>query len=295
MTFHEAPGLRGNWLNGWLAAIGITVLLPDARLSWSSDAVPIAIFEFQGNLIDELAKAIPSEQDLSALAIARKHAKSNLELPWKVSPEAFSDRSHLARISHDGSLEVTFTDLVLDKEGCCKHGPLNLQAPRGLTLHDRLMNISRNIDRDPRSAIEASLKGNAQRREGNGLGFDWLRFPAGVHKRDKGSQKIKLMIDPFIELACFFGMKLMPVRGSGGTVRQRGWSDSHLKRSVFSWPVWKPSLDRWAIDALLDVAWETDEKDVHRNWGISGFFRSVAYKPQTPKDVLGGYASERLW
>jgi hypothetical protein len=289
MSTYQATGLRGNWLNGWLAAIGIAVLLPDARLSWSSDAIPTAIFEFPGDLADELARAIPSEEDLSKLAIARTHEGSKVELQRKVRREDFADRSRLARSSHDGSLEATITDLGFEDAGFCAHAPLDPPVPKGLTLHDRLVSIRAGIDRDSRSAIEASLKGRAQRRRGNGLGFDMLRFPAGVQAQ------ADVQVDPFIELACFFGMLLMPVRGNGTTARQRGWSNRALSRHAFSWPVWEPSIDRWGIDALLDIAWGGHPQSVLKTWGITGLFGSVAQQPRSTSDVSRAYGSERLW
>jgi hypothetical protein len=289
MSTYQATGLRGNWLNGWLAAIGITVLLPDARLSWSSDAIPTAIFECQGELVDELAGAIPSEEDLKRLAIARQHEGSMVDLPRKVSPQAFADRSRLARISHDGSLEATITDLVFEDGGSCAHAPLDPPVPKGLTLHERLMAIRAGIDGDTRSAIEDSLKGRAQRRPGNGLGFDVLRFPSGVQAQ------AGVAIDPVIELACFFGTLLMPVRGNGTTARQRGWSERVLRRHALSWPVWEPLIDRWGIDGLLDIAWGDHPQSVLETWGITGSFGSVAQQPRSSSDVSRAYASERLW
>jgi hypothetical protein len=289
MTTYRATGLRGNWLNGWLAAIGITVLLPDARLSWSSDAIPTAIFECGGDLVDELADAIPSDEDLGGLAIARQHEGSVAELPRKVSPQVFADRARLARVSHDGSLEATITDLVFEDGDFCAHAPLDPPVPKGLTLHERLTTIRAGIDGDARAVIEDSLKGRAQRRQGNGLGFDVFRFPSGVQA------KADVAIDPVIELACFFGTLLLPVRGNGTTARQRGWSERVLRRHAFSWPVWDPLIDRWGIDGLLDIAWGGHPQSVLKTWGITGAFGSVAQQPRSSSDVSRAYASERLW
>jgi len=40
-----APGLTADWLNAWLAAIGVTVLVPGIRLGWSADPLPVAHFD----------------------------------------------------------------------------------------------------------------------------------------------------------------------------------------------------------------------------------------------------------
>ena len=289
MSTFRAVGLRGNWLNGWLAAIGVTVLLPGTRLSWSSDVIPTASFEHEGDLADDLAGAIPSEEDINDLTIARHHSKSAVELPRRVDPDAFADRARLARASRDGSLETTITDLVVEDGGWCAHAPFDPPVPKGLTLHERLSTVRAAIDGDVHSAIEDSLCGRARRSQGNGLGFDALRFASGVQAQ------ADVAIDPIVELACFYGTLLLPVRGGGSTIRQRGWTQRTLRRHAFAWPVWQPPLGRWAIDGLLDIAWSGQPLTALKVWGISGLFGSVAQQPRSRSDVSRAYASERLW
>ena len=36
----ECPGLPAEWINGWLAAVGTTVLDSELRLSWTMDPSP---------------------------------------------------------------------------------------------------------------------------------------------------------------------------------------------------------------------------------------------------------------
>ena len=104
----------------------------------------------------------------------------------------------------------------------------------------------------------------------------------------------------------FFGLGLLPVRGSGtdkridktvrvrDRARQRGWhlvSDGRFERR-FHWPAWNPSLDSDAIDALLDL-WNWKD---HRRWaklGIHAGWRTVRYRPKG-REVKSGYASEKL-
>lgn len=290
MTELVAPGLPGNWLNGWLAAIGITVLLPGTRLSWTDDVVPVAVLHYDGDdLVAALADALPGEEELAGLAIARRHPHAASELGRKVDLATFSDRARLARETRDGSLEATITDLALDKDGWMEHGPLDAAVPKGLTLHERLVSVRSGIVGDARDAIARTLAGSGNRCHGNGLGFDHRRFASGVQA------SADVAVDPVVELACFFGVLLLPVRGSDRGARQRGWNARILRRSAFTWPVWAPSLDRWAIDALLDIVWSTSNVSRLTNIGATGLFGSVAQQPKGSLDSTRGYASERLW
>ena len=40
MTEMTCPGLPGGWINGWLAAVGATVLDDRVRLHWTTDGAP---------------------------------------------------------------------------------------------------------------------------------------------------------------------------------------------------------------------------------------------------------------
>src|ERR1700682_3493744 len=114
MGDHEcaAPGLTADWLNAWLAGIGVTVLVPQARLSWSADPRPIACFhapEAQ-DLVAEVAQVLPDVDALGGLAIARV-LPGHVEFPRTVSEAAYADRARVAREQNDFSLGATVTDL----------------------------------------------------------------------------------------------------------------------------------------------------------------------------------------
>jgi len=51
MARTECPGLPASWLNGWLAAIGLLVLEPRLRLSWTSDPSPVAVLGVDGDIL----------------------------------------------------------------------------------------------------------------------------------------------------------------------------------------------------------------------------------------------------
>lgn len=65
------PGLSANWVNGWLAAVGITVLEPSLRLHWSPDATPVAVVSSpDADPVDSLVTAWPGSAMLADLPVA---------------------------------------------------------------------------------------------------------------------------------------------------------------------------------------------------------------------------------
>ena len=43
MTQVPCPGLPADWINGWLAAVGATVLDARIRLHWTTEGTPLAV------------------------------------------------------------------------------------------------------------------------------------------------------------------------------------------------------------------------------------------------------------
>jgi hypothetical protein len=317
---YEAPGLAANWLNGWLAAVGITVLLPGARLAWSVSPSPSAVVWFSGDLADAVAAALPSIGDIDNLSIARHHPGALREMGRTVSEEVFRDRATLARTSADLSLDITVTDLSREENASLAHGPLDPPVPKGITLHERLRATRLAVEEDVVTSVSLALEGRGRRIPGNGLGFDHRRFPAGANVSTQP------FVDPVVEVLAFSGMSLLPVRGDGGArTRQRGWTDAPSRRGSFTWPTWSMPLDRWAVDALLDRYWALDpyhprqdraspgrlgvaivptanptkaqqsRRAAARRLGVTGAFASVARQPKSSSDTGRGYASERAW
>lgn len=315
MSRYVAPGLPANWLNGWLAAVGATVLLKEARLGWSADPTPLAVFVYEGDLEADLVRCLPTEEETRSLAIAKSHPRAKRELSRKVGPEEFRERAAIARERKDGSLEATLTDLASDTEGGCYHGPFDPPAPRGITLAERVVAMRAAVGSPTPQLVRAVLEGTAPREPGNGLGFDIRRLPAGEQT------DWKPFVVPLVELLCFFGIGLLPVRGDGRASsatgnprsgRQRGWSASPSRRGAFAWPVWSHALDRWAIDGLLDAfwarraeglvrarsvadAWTPRARRELRHLGITGCYGSVSYRSKSRSDPTTGYGAERLW
>jgi hypothetical protein len=283
----EAPGLTADWLNGWLAAIGVTVLVPGVRLSWSDEAVPFAVFHMKEvlDLPAAVGEVLVSEANLARSAIARVD-DAGTEFPRNVSLTAYRRRAEVERRSHSWSLAASVTDLRADADlDDLDHGPFDPPAPRGETLWSRALACARMVPVDERAdQVRQSLGGVAARVQVNGLGFDPRRLPSSVQASGAAS---KVYADPVVELLCFSALALFPTRGDGKSVRQRGWTDRPTQRGAFRWVAWLPALDRWGIDAFLDLDPPPVDQVVAR-------FGSVPYRPSAVADTTRAYFAERL-
>lgn len=277
---YVAPGLTGSWLNGWLAAIGITVLVPEIRLRWSDDDEPCAVFD-SADLIDRLVAALPTIEDLHLLAIANVNPLSSHAFPRNPTLEAYCDRCRVARERSDFSLSSTITDFTGPDSDRLEHSPFDPSAPKGITIHERLVSCLEAID-DPTTMVAASLAGRARRQQLNGLGFDYRRILAPTVPR------ANVYVDPIVELLAFYGMALIPVRGDMRRTRARGWTKSSMKRGAFTWPVWMPWIGTAGIDALLDLYWSGGTTGMHVAYSV------VPYQQRSTMDSTRGFASERL-
>lgn len=295
------PGLPAGWVNGWLAAAGITVLEPRLRLRWSPDATPVAVISSRdGDPVDALVSAWPESAVLADLPVAERWPNGSggrgVRLPRKVPVEALRARMREAR-GHPSSwtLTSTMTDLCVDEAGEAGHAPFDPPAPRGLTLHDRLTNAHAHVD-PPRDWIPRCLEGRGQRVKGNGLGFDQTRVGSQGDHAGKWT-------DPVVEVLAFFGLALLPARGSGvdprltpfagPAVRQKGWLKPASAGHRFFWPAWQQPLDRNGIDALLD-AWSPDEPLTWDRYGIHAAWKSVQFIRTSDADATRAYGARRL-
>jgi hypothetical protein len=278
----RAPGLRANWLNAWLAALGVTVLIEGARLRWTDEGVPVAVLEVPS--VDDVALAVagalPPLERLDRLAIARPH------LERRVPRQRYRAAAALARSGHDFSLAASLTDLVPpDDSGVLPHGPFDPAVPRGETLWDRLHRCRETLDGTGRveELVRRSLEGVGERFGINGLGFDVTRI-GDADVPDK-------YVDPVIEYLAFWGLAFFPIRGDGRNLRPRGWQATP---SALRWPAWTPWLDRWAVDALLGLAFREDPKRWRRlGLGIHAVYETVRYRA-SGDDRTAGFASRRL-
>lgn len=296
MTCTTCPGLPGNWINGWLAAVGTTVLDSRMRLHWTVGGTPVAVLSADGvDPIEVLAESWPSRASLEDLPIA-EHWESTAPLLRKVPVDAFVQRARAARSHpHSWTLSSTLTDLHVDKNGEVPHAPFDPAGP-GTTkwLHHRLLKVHRHVEPSV-AQLADSLTGRGTRVRDNGLGFDFTRLGSLADSSDK-------WVNPVAEVLAFFGLAILPLRGSGTDERfgsssrnratQRGWLAVGRNRRFF-WPAWSHSLDLRAIDALMD-AWLPDRKKTWPLAGIHAGWRIVPYEARGSGDPTRGFGSERL-
>ena len=113
MAEMACPGLPAWWLNGWLAAVGTTVLVPQMELSWTDDPSPHAVLRLDGTAdpVDAIAQAWPSGERIAAMPIA-KSRQGCADLGRQPPLSAFVERARIARPHRDSwTLSSTLTDL----------------------------------------------------------------------------------------------------------------------------------------------------------------------------------------
>jgi hypothetical protein len=286
MVTHEAPGLTANWLNGWLAAIGVTMLIPGARLRWADNGMPFAVFEMDeaGDLAEAVASALPTAETLARSTIARTLPGTEHRFARNVTITAYRERAVVERRTGEGILAASVSDLSADlNPDSLEHGAFDPPAPRGETLWSRATACAQALENSGiAERVGATFSGWGRREALNGLGFDARRFPAGMHAaRD-------VYADPVVELLAFTALPLFPTRGNGRRVRQRLWTDNNSKRGAFRWIAWRPALDRWGIDALLDLP----DRDTA---GLTvATYQVVPFQPSAQADTTRAYFAERV-
>lgn len=299
---HDCPGLPADWINAWLAAVGTTVLVPGLRLSWTEDALPVAVLEHEHeDPVAMLVEAWPTRHRLDAMPLARSYRTCRLLLERQVPVEAFTER--IRATGHDPdtwTLTSSMTDLAIENRKV-SHGPFDPAGPGTIKwLHHRLVK-THGLVTNPSQRIPATLASVAEPVKDNGLGFDIARFRDGAK-----------FVDPVVETFAFFGLSLFPVRGDGvdsprQQARQRGWKIGGSRG--FKWPAWSGALDSYAIDALLDswhTSWryrklrngnEYEWKPTFATWkrlGIHAAWESTRYVPVSRSETNRGYGSRRL-
>lgn len=292
-------GMPAFWINGWLAAVGATVLDARIRLHWTGSDNVAVLSTTDCDPVDVLVESWPNEALLSDLPIASDWKGAGV-LERRVTVDSFRKRARAARSHpHSWTLSSTMTDLSVDKNGEVAHARFDPPGPGTVKwLHHRLSKIHRHVVKLSAERFRASLAGEAPRVKDNGLGFDQARIGSQADKSEPWT-------DPVVEVMAFFGLALLPMRGPGvdgrlqraafGDGRQRGWWKPHGARSVrrFHWPAWDQPLDVDGIDALLD-AWSPGKKGEWQNLGVHAGWRSAAFETDSPSDPTRAYGAERL-
>lgn len=300
---YECRGLPADSVNSWLAAVGMTVLVPRLQLSWTVDALPVAAIEHPEQ--DPVARVVdewPTRDELEDMPLAQRRTGCEYPLERKVPTEAFAERIRSTRQHQEAwTLTSTMTDLAIDNHQVT-HAPFDPPGPGTIKwLHHRLLKTHRHVT-DPGVQLAASLAGKAIPVSDNGLGFDIARLGEGGR-----------FVDPVVETLAFFGLAFLPVRGDGinsriQRPRQRGWQIAG--EGDFKWPAWSQPLDRYGIDALLDAwhaswryqkvrnsdsyTWQTN-RSLWDRLGIHAAWHSTRYLQATSAETNRGYGATRLW
>lgn len=299
MTAVTCAGLPADWINGWLAAVGTTVIDSKLRLRWTDENVPRAVLSAPDtDPINLLVERWPTRDLLDALPIAEDW-RATAAVRRKVAVEDFVDRVRSARADrYSWTISSTMTDLHVESNGEVAHAPFDPAGPGTIKwLHHRVLRLHDSVQISPERMAD-TLRGTATRVKNNGLGFDLTRM---------GSQgdSTGMWVDPVVEILAFFGLALLPVRGRGTDARlrrgerssaiQRGWVREREGRSQlrYRWPAWSPPLDRDGIDALLDL-WRPDDRETWSRIGVHAGWQTVRYEPKATADTTRGFGAERL-
>ncbi|MYB36937.1 MAG: hypothetical protein F4Y26_06025 [Gammaproteobacteria bacterium] len=298
MSERVCRGLPAGWLNGWLAAVGATVLDSRLRLHWTTEDSPVAVLSAESlDPVDALVESWPSRERLNDLPIAADWRNAG-KVERRVAVDDFRDRAVQARgTDASWTLSSTLTDLSVDQSGNVAHAPFDAAGPGTIKwLHYRVLRVHEKVGPPSRSRLGASLVGHASRVKDAGLGFDQSRLGSLADKTDP-------WVEPFVELLAFFGLALFPMRASGADQRnrgnpeerQRGWRrpPGRDQPREFLWPAWCQAIDTWGIDALLDI-WEPRRRGTWRSVGVHAGWRSVRYEPQAQADATRAIGAERL-
>jgi hypothetical protein len=266
MFSFTAKAWRADWLSGWLAAVGVTVLCEGVRLSWTEDAVPLPVFwvDEECNPGDLIASCYPSPDFLAESCVSSPRA----QVP---TIDEYSLQADLVRAGGDWLWSATFSDLGASDKPVVRS--LFYPGAQGKqTLNKRIDDLVR-LSWANSKEITQSMDGTLDRSRGMGLGFDPRRLV------DPADPNPEPRIDPIVEVLAFFATLLFPVRGNGRRRTNRGAS----KTSVFDWDTWNMPLDVAGIDAFLG----SDQKPSAR-------FSLVPYKPRSTSDPTAGYFSKRV-
>lgn len=290
-------GIPACWINGWLAAVGATVLDRRLRLHWTEGDNLAVLSAADCDPVDALVESWPNEDLLNDLPIAR-HWKDMEVLPLNAPIDSFGKRVQEARRQRHPyvwTLSSTLTDLSLKKDGVVAPAPFYAPMPGGVVLQERLLDINGAIRQPIRERVQNSLDGVARRAQIYGLGFDQAKIGSLADETEP-------WVDPVMEMMAFFGLALLPVRGDGRASdyggRQRGWRKqkkvgSRGYDSFFCWPAWRQPLNADGIDALLDV-WNPDKAWRWPSVGVHAAWRSAEYEVENKNDPTRAYGAERL-
>ena len=221
MHVFTCPGLSASWVNGWLAAVGVTVLDPRIRLHWTAGGAPVAVLSsVELDPVEALVESWPDEALLRDLPIAENWNDAG-EIRRQVPVNQFVARVRKAR-GHPfaWTLSSTMTDLSVDQDGAVTHAPFDPAGP-GTTkwLHHRLLKTHELVGPVCSERLRDSLLGKANRVQANGLGFDNTRLGSLADASDR-------WIEPVVESLAFFWIGGAPGTSPGSGPQERSLRSS---------------------------------------------------------------------
>ena len=288
MFGHSAPAWTADWLSGWLAAIGVTILCDDVLLSWNSDTNPSPVFwtETDTPLAETIAAAYPAANfvGLSSARLVSRQEPSLAE---------YSAGAAESRLNGDWLWSSLFTDLGPNRSKKTKEKGVQVivseridrslfypGAPGANGIVNRLTGPEKGIAKTSwgnAQHIAQSMDGSLPRSEGTGLGFDCRRL------QDPTDPHPEMRIDHVVESLALFSTILFPIRGDGARTTTRG--ESRTKAAPypsFRWTTWSDPLDAPGIDAVLGQMKPS-----------TATFEIVKYKFRG-KETNAGYFSRRI-
>lgn len=236
----DAPAWTADWLVGWLASLGLVSRIEGAKLFWSDDVVPHAVFLAPSEEAIEAAK--PTIEEVEKLAIAR-NLEGHLEYTRNPTREAYRDRAYVARSHNDFSMGAATSDIGVVPKDPLIHSPFNTSTSGDASMVDRLLRLLSEIED---SSVLAALTGEEQLVRGRGLALDVRRLVSTVTPVSGGSRDT---VFPLSEVFAFYAFSLFDHCGK----RTRGWSKPPHKSGAFSWGTWSYPLDATGIDAWLSL------------------------------------------
>lgn len=247
----ELPALSGREPLGFLAGLGVLRILTDrgidARLGWDP-VTALARVDGAGDVEEILGHLVAAFEELPDGGLmpglppelpAKKLGSAGGD-PARITPgelvqavEAQADDEQALRW-----LRALYTDLALDKNGCCARTLFS--APAGQqTLRSMFEKPTEQVRGDVITLLEQAVKGWRRVREVTGENLDVRASRLAAEQADGAATTYGVPGATWLALA---SLPLFPLGGDGKNVRAPGWFRARLPRRrlswVFAWPVW---------------------------------------------------------
>ena len=272
MNRRECPGWTADWLTGWLAAVGTTVMVPGMKLSWkgAGNATRAVLHHPDSDPLEALAQHWPDGNQFDALPWPRSgKTEQGVEYGFgKLSPNDFARYAQKA-LTHCPDVQwasaALYTDTKLDRDGMCLPSQWGFVA-RGRDPHESvrccLAAVTENKQRIALSAEGTPDRPVKKRPDWGrkpalfvfGLQNDYRRLIYGRAELGQGG------VDFAAEALSFYGFGVLgPVTIHNKVAKVTG-EHRHDGESRLYIPAWSEPLDRYAVAALMGYWHDLSEK-----------------------------------